>query len=534
MDITGLDFGNKMAHASVVRNMDQNRRGGTMYDLIDPDQPLGMDTSFYYSANAGLLTGKDAVRRAVKEGQKPITCVKNLLHEKSIVCNGRSFSGTEIMKTVAKAVLEDVVRQYEENISIGKPGSEPVNLTLGFPATFSVESRDLLVQTLNSIQLKDGRNVQVTGTIAEPAAAALSYLAEVSAQSDEEKVVQVFDLGGGTFDAAVCKVYPNGLIEGNVTRYYDILATDGDAEIGGEKFTEIVNRILTGKLEASGENISARVRNNIYAAAEDTKIELSKRTNCEPNITGFYGDDTITITQEEFASDKEAKRMTARMMDMMQAMQKQYAGHIDMILVTGGASQMPMIHDALHKTFPKCNIRTYKPARAVSYGAARYGVIEGSSEDRIDRVINDKKSSSQDKKHSRTTGAIKQRTPHALGIRCFDKTSPKEYVFEMIPSGTTIPFTSEYFDFNPHTGNQRRLMFKVYESKHMNADKEQPNRDYIQVVNAALDFDYEVEPNTVCCARLSINEKGMLYIEVCEKDDSSHKSKNSSTLNSLY
>ena len=65
--------------------------------------------------------------------------------------------------------------------------------------------------------------------INEPTAAAIAY--GYIHKSKEERNVLVFDLGGGTFDVSILKIKDNE---------FTVLASCGDAHLGGEDFNELL------------------------------------------------------------------------------------------------------------------------------------------------------------------------------------------------------------------------------------------------------------------------------------------------------
>ena len=98
--------------------------------------------------------------------------------------------------------------------------------------------------------------------INEPTAAAMACGFHAS---DEELNVLVFDLGGGTFDVSVLNI-SDGMV--------DVLATNGDMNLGGRDLDEIVVSHCIDKFrEQTGIDLSAdkRARARLQTVCEQAK-----------------------------------------------------------------------------------------------------------------------------------------------------------------------------------------------------------------------------------------------------------------------
>ena len=73
--------------------------------------------------------------------------------------------------------------------------------------------------------------------INEPTAAAIAYGLD---KKDDEKIVLIFDLGGGTFDASLLSI-DDGIFE--------VKSTAGDTHLGGEDFDNILMKYFTDEFK---------------------------------------------------------------------------------------------------------------------------------------------------------------------------------------------------------------------------------------------------------------------------------------------
>ena len=142
------------------------------------------------------------------------------------------------------------------------PSSPPVRITkavVSVPAYFDDAQREATVEAGRLAGLETVRLIK------EPVAAALAYGLDL----DEEQVVLVFDLGGGTLDVSLLEV-GNGTVE--------VLSTGGDPHLGGDDWDAAIAAWLEAEhLKPAGVDARApEVAANLKALAERAKIGLSE------------------------------------------------------------------------------------------------------------------------------------------------------------------------------------------------------------------------------------------------------------------
>jgi molecular chaperone DnaK len=129
---------------------------------------------------------------------------------------------------------------------------------IAVPAFFNMHQR----QATKDASQQAGLNVRL---ISEPTAAALAY----GLYRSSDRVVAVYDLGGGTFDISIVQVR-SGIFE--------VLSTNGDAHLGREDLDAALLRLIVQKslrtlVGCLGLSYEALAR--LCEAAERAKIELS-------------------------------------------------------------------------------------------------------------------------------------------------------------------------------------------------------------------------------------------------------------------
>lgn len=472
--IIGLDFGNTRSFTSFVQGNDPvTRLGGVCRDLLPEQQASGggIPSVFFYSQKRGELVGPDALSRNSRPAANRRRLLKRHLGE-SFVIDGVTFQYDNAIKKVAEYCIRMAMKELWDQYHLTTH-----KVSLAYPVSYNSVQRKHLIDLVNSITI-DGKPVQVTGTIAEPAAAALDYLAEHGGTSRETTVL-AFDLGGGTFDLSVVTVYPDGKKRSSgQTYYYDIVSQNG-VEIGGEEFDQKLREIIIRKM---GEQPTGATADMLPNAVETTKIYLSDHESAEPDLTDRNGDYyDFTVTRAEF--EQATKHLVDEMVGMTSQMLKEHP-EVSLILLTGGASQMPMIRNALARAVPnyKDRIIFHRPSRAISYGAARYGTNEES---------------------------VQQRTIWDLGIGYYDG-DDRFYVDILIPAGTAIPCT--YYSRGYLRNDTQFARATVYEACVSNPDAYRVEQDFREILVTRLEFQEKAPKGTLVDDTLAIDEHNVLTV----------------------
>lgn len=483
--IIGLDFGNTRCFTSFVEdNNPVTRLGGVCRDLLPEQQASGggIPSVFFYSERRGELVGSDALSRNARPTANRRRLLKRHLGE-SFTVDGVTFQYDNAIKKVAEHCIRMAMKELRAQYHLTTH-----KVSLAYPVSYNSAQRKHLIELINSITI-DGEPIQITGTIAEPAAAALDYLAEHGGTSRETTVLS-FDLGGGTFDLSVVTVYPNGRKrDSGQTYYYDIVSQNGIGK-GGEEFDQKLREIMIRKM---GEQPTGAQADMFQNEVEATKIYLSGHEDAEPNITNRNGDFyDFTVTRAEF--EQATRDLVDEMVRMTNQMLEEHP-EVSMIMLTGGASQMPMIRKALEKAVPEKyrgqdRIIFHRPSRAISYGAARYGANEES---------------------------VQQRTIWDLGIQYYDDEREQPYVSVLIPAGTAIPCT---YHSHAHLLNDARLASAiVYEARVSSPDSYRVDQDFHKILTTTLDFQVTAPKGTLIDDVLTLDEHNVLTVMSSAKDN---------------
>ena len=492
--VIGLDFGNYNSFTCYISDFDAGTKmGGIVHDLLPQGLNDGIPSVFFYSKNIGILCGEDAVRNRAKPVQNRMRYLKRHLGE-PLVIDDKTMS----YDSAITEVIQHCVRRANEQLKAGYQVTTNL-ISLSYPATYTFAQRQRLIELAEEATLSDGTKVKVYGTIAEPAAAALDYLAEF-AKSTKETTILVYDLGGGTFDLALVSAYPSGRknSEGNLY-YYDIINTRGLGKVGGAEFDEIMFNLLSRKFNVA---LKPAHKNTLRTLAETVKVDLSSDEYAEPELV--YNDDYLSarVTRTEFESA--SRELLMKTINATKEILNDHPNQQpEFILLTGGASQMPMVQRELEAALPKFKgkIMYFRPSRAIAYGAARFGTSEANT----DPV--------------KKTSAVQQRTMYDIGVRFFKSTTDeKGHISTYIKAGTPIPYAAEYQQSSTLYENQRYSKFRVYEAKKAHPDTEKVFDDYKEIMYVTIDHEKEVPVGTKSETRLVVDKLGRLTIEAREVD----------------
>lgn len=497
--IIGLDFGNSFSFPCYIPELDLavGRLGGTPRDLLPADMHYGYHSVFFYSKKAadrcrGRLVapppwcGEDAVKARATPVSNRIRNLKRHLNQPLKLDDWEGSYDDAIVQ-----LIQYLMRRANEVLETDTLTTSNL-LSLSYPATFTRAKCSHLKSLAERATLSDGTHIQVVGMIAEPAAAALDYLVE-NGREKQETTVMTYDLGGGTFDLAIVSAYPQGRknVNGQLY-YYDIESTGGIEDLGGTEFDEVMYRLLQAKVP-KGEKVP---EDSLRRLAETLKVDLSRDMESEAEMYSITGEAiTLTVTREEF--ERKALPLIQRTIQETQRTLRESRGkEPELIVLTGGASQMPAIQRELERAFPQFQgkIVMYRPSKAIAYGAARYGT----EEDRSDPVVEN---------------VVQQRMPRDIGIRFYIRDTEEQYIDTCIHAGTPLPYSSDFERSATHFDDQKTSYFAVFEAKVEHPDNRQIERDYTEIMGVTLEHGGPVPKGTVSESRLVLNKDGLLKVE---------------------
>jgi len=242
------------------------------------------------------------------------------------------------------------------------------HVTVSVPVEFTHSQRDA---TKKAAELAGFSQVRL---VEEPIAAAMAYGID---QSPEERLVIVYDLGGGTLDVAVLH-----LEDGS----FRVVGTAGDPRLGGADFDEsIVILFLERMSQMSDANVTAdsSAMQHLYTTAERTKRQLSallpnascsketKYAALKIDVDLPYGLKTsVSLLDYNTINEKLFERAKKPISKVLSDNGYNHT-EIDDVVLVGGSTRMPQIRSMIKDYFGNRNLYTsIDPDEAIAIGAA--------------------------------------------------------------------------------------------------------------------------------------------------------------------
>lgn len=219
----------------------------------------------------------------------------------------------------------------------------------------------------------------------EPIAASLAYANKERNIDLKNSQWLVYDLGGGTFDAALVRI-----VEGELT----VLDHEGDNYLGGSDFDALlVEKLVVPELNRRGKfnNLVAELKSHsgrynqlwyvLLTKAEEAKVDLSAKTSTEIDLGTIHVEDDegntldtiITITRSEFeAVVKDMVEGTIEMVRRILTRNSLQPSDLKFILMVGGSTYIPYVRKRVQEVLG-INVNTsIDPTNAIAVGAAYF------------------------------------------------------------------------------------------------------------------------------------------------------------------
>lgn len=296
----------------------------------------------------------------------PYTTVKGKDETVDVQIGDKAYTPQEI-----SAMILQKLKQDAENYL----GEEVTQAVITVPAYFTDTQR----QATKDAGAISG--LEVLRIVNEPTAASLAYGLD---KQEQDQIVLVFDLGGGTFDVSVLQL-GDGIFE--------VKATSGNNHLGGDDFdAAIVDWLIADFKEKEGIDLSTdkTAIQRLKEAAEKAKIELSSAPSTLISLPFIAADETGPKTIELDFTRAKFDEITAHLVKSTlepTAQALKDAGlltkEINRIILVGGSTRIPSVQEAISKFFDgKKPDQSVNPDEAVAIGAAvQAGILGGEVKD---------------------------------------------------------------------------------------------------------------------------------------------------------
>ncbi len=370
--------------------------------VLDGDKPRVIENaegerttpSIIAYTDGETLVGQPAKRQAVTNPENTLFAIKRLI--------GRRFEDEEVQRDIEimpyKIVRADNGDAWVEakgqkmaapqvSAEVLKKMKKTAEDFLGETVTGAVITVPAYFNDAQRQATKDAGRIaglEVKRIINEPTAAALAYGLD---KKGGDRVIAVYDLGGGTFDISIIEIDE---VEGEKT--FEVLSTNGDTHLGGEDFdNRLINYLVDEFKKEQGINLKSDplAMQRLKEAAEKAKIELSSAQSTDVNLPYVTADATgpkhMNIKVSRAKLESLVEDLVQRSLDPLKvalADADLSVGDITDVILVGGQTRMPMVQAKVSEFFGKEPRKDVNPDEAVAVGAAvQGGVLAGHVKD---------------------------------------------------------------------------------------------------------------------------------------------------------
>jgi actin-like ATPase involved in cell morphogenesis len=354
----GIDLGTTYTAAAVCRSDDRR--------WVEPEVvTLGTRTAtvpsvLFVAPDGSVIVGEAAERRAVTDPDRVVREFKRRIGDPTpVVVAGSAWAPEELSARIVRWVVDQVAQ---------REGGAAAGIAVTHPASWGRHKKELLAAALA------GQGLSVT-FLAEPQAAALHYSANerISAGS----TIAVYDLGGGTFDAAVVrKADPASAASG--TAGFGLLGRpEGLERLGGVDFDEVVFEHVREGMPAAFADLDdadpavlsavARLRRDCTEAKEalsaDTEVSIPVLMPAARGSVRLHRSEFESMIRPQVEETVTALRTAVRSAGCEPE-------QLTTVLLVGGSSRIPLVAQLVSEQLGRPVAVDADPKNAIAKGAA--------------------------------------------------------------------------------------------------------------------------------------------------------------------
>ena len=340
--------------------------GGEPTVIVNAEGSRTTPSVVAFAKKGGVLVGEAAKRQAVTNVDQTIRSVKRQMGtDWMVTIDRKEFTAQQISAFVLQKLKRDAEAYLGEVIT---------DAVITVPAYFSDAQRQA---TMEAGQIA---GFNVLRIINEPTAAALAYHLE----KQNDAIILVFDLGGGTFDVSLLQV------DGEAV---EVKATSGDNHLGGDDWDQrVVDWLVQDFKNGYGIDLSKdkMALQRLREAAEKAKIELSGSVETQINLPYVTQSEQGPLHLDAELTRAEFQRMTSDLLDRCKSPFQQVIKDAEVkmddlhhVVLVGGSTRMPAVVNLVKQlTGGKEPNKGVNPDEVVAVGAClQASVLKGEVKD---------------------------------------------------------------------------------------------------------------------------------------------------------
>jgi len=373
--VIGIDLGTTNSCVAIME-------GGSHKVIANSEGENTTPSVVAYTADERLV-GSPAKRQMVTNPDKTFYAVKRLIgrkftsaeakHHHKLVSypvvaadNGDAWLEVDGKKTspqeISAITLQKMKKTAEDYL-----GETVTDAVITVPAYFNDSQR----QATKDAGAIAGLNV--LRIVNEPTAAALAYGLD---KTEENHLIAVYDLGGGTFDVSILEI-GDGVFE--------VKATNGNTFLGGEDFDQVLIKYLAECFQKEyGVDLmqDKLALQRLKEASEKAKIELSSSQQTEVNLPFITAD---ASGPKHLINKISRAKFESLVMDLVEGSLQPCrealkdagvsASDIDEVVLVGGQTRMPLVQEKVQAFFGREPHKGVNPDEVVAIGAAIQGAV---------------------------------------------------------------------------------------------------------------------------------------------------------------
>ena len=349
----GIDLGTTNSLIATIRN------GHSDVLLDEQNRPL-LPSVVHFGKDDNVIVGYEAAELATQDPQNTVISVKRLIGRSLADIQQRypnlpyqfvaSENGLPLLATrqgvrspieISAEILKKLTALGEQRL-----GGNLVGAVITVPAYFDDAQRQ---STKDAAKLA---GLNVLRLLNEPTAAAIAY----GLDSEQEGVIAVYDLGGGTFDISILRL-SRGVFE--------VLATGGDTALGGDDFDLVLADWIIEQSAVKPENDSQY--RELIELANHVKVDLTNLTEAKIQYRNWLGN----ISREQF--NELIQPLVKRSLLACRRALKDAgveAEEVNEVVMVGGSTRVPYVREQVGEFFQKQPLTSIDPDKVVALGAA--------------------------------------------------------------------------------------------------------------------------------------------------------------------